>query len=102
MFVQRIREFDHFFCDFCRQYMYDELVGDPLRGVPSRTQVDHLPETWECPVCGASSALLRCCTLVDDVTPVEAQVARAAKVQLPGNGKLVEKGLSDRPRVSQA
>lgn len=66
MTVQRVLDYDSFFCDSCRLYVYEESTGDPSRGLPARTRVDSLPNTWRCPWCGADKTNLRACTLVDD------------------------------------
>ncbi len=64
----KITEFDCYFCDICRNYTYDESVGDPVRAIPQGTCVDALPLAWKCPVCGAGKAQLRASTLVDGFT----------------------------------
>ncbi|MBX9691437.1 MAG: rubredoxin [Cyanobacteria bacterium] len=61
----RIVELDSFFCDSCRIYVYDEAKGDQYQGIAPRTQVDYLPESWQCPVCGADKHQLRAVTLFD-------------------------------------
>ncbi|MDV0441304.1 rubredoxin [Methanorbis furvi] len=33
-------------------YIYDEEVGD-VPNVPPKTPFEKIPDTWECPVCGA-------------------------------------------------
>jgi rubredoxin len=40
-------------CTVCG-YIYDESVGDPGNGIAPRTKWGYLPDTWECPLCGAS------------------------------------------------
>lgn len=40
-------------CNVCG-YIYDPATGDPDEGVPAGTPFEELPETWVCPVCGAS------------------------------------------------
>jgi rubredoxin len=66
MSVQRVLNFDHFFCDTCRKFVYDELTGDAALHLEARTRVDDLPKSWKCPVCGASKEKLRAVTLVDE------------------------------------
>jgi rubredoxin len=39
-------------CNRC-SYVYDPEVGDPDNGIPAGTSFDDLPETYECPDCGA-------------------------------------------------
>ena len=63
---QRLVEYDCFFCDVCREYVYDESKGEPKQGIFPRTRVDILPISWRCPVCGASKDNLRASTLLDD------------------------------------
>jgi rubredoxin len=46
---------DRYICSVCG-YVYDPEVGDPDNGVKPGTKFEDLPETWECPVCGASKA----------------------------------------------
>lgn len=65
---QRLVEFDHFFCDNCRIYVYDELVGDVAFAIAPCTRIERLPVSWRCPKCGAKKDQLRACTLVDGFT----------------------------------
>jgi rubredoxin len=44
---------DKYTCNVCG-YVYDPEVGDPDNGVKPGTKFEDLPDTWECPVCGAS------------------------------------------------
>jgi len=39
-------------CQVCG-YVYDPALGDPDNGVAAGTPFEKLPDTWECPVCGA-------------------------------------------------
>ncbi len=41
-----------FKCTRCG-YVYDPAAGDPKNGVAPGTTFEKLPDTWECPVCGA-------------------------------------------------
>lgn len=66
MKVQRVLDYDHFFCDSCRTYVYDEETGDGSLNISARTMVDELPESWRCPVCSASKEKLRAVTLLDE------------------------------------
>lgn len=66
MSVQRVLDLDHFFCDTCRKFIYDESAGDATLDLAARTRVDDLPDSWTCPVCGASKDKLRAVTLVDE------------------------------------
>ncbi len=40
-------------CNICG-YVYDPQVGDPSSNIPPGTPFENLPDTWNCPVCGAS------------------------------------------------
>ncbi len=41
-----------FICGDC-DYIYDPAVGDPSQNVAPGTAFDDLPDSWECPECGA-------------------------------------------------
>lgn len=62
---KKILEYDAFFCDSCRKYVYDEALGDPSKCIAPHTCVSSLPSTWRCPVCGAPKEQLRASTMVD-------------------------------------
>ena len=34
-------------------YVYDPGAGDPDSGIAPGTPFDEIPDSWECPVCGA-------------------------------------------------
>jgi len=42
----------------CRKcsYIYDPRVGDPDGGIPPGTPFERIPDSWRCPVCGATKA----------------------------------------------
>lgn len=40
-------------CSVCG-FVYDPAKGDPENNVPPGTPFENLPDTWVCPVCGAS------------------------------------------------
>ncbi len=42
-----------FICDVCG-YVYDPEMGDEDGGVAAGTAFEDLPDSWVCPVCGAS------------------------------------------------
>ena len=44
---------DKYLCTICG-YVYDPATGDPDNGVKPGTSFDQIPQTWVCPVCGAS------------------------------------------------
>ncbi len=46
-----------YFCVKCG-YIYDEIAGDPERGIARCMLVSMLPDSWACPDCGASAESL--------------------------------------------
>jgi rubredoxin len=44
---------DKWECLLCG-YVYDPEVGDATQGIEPGTSFEDLPDTWECPDCGAS------------------------------------------------
>lgn len=42
-------------CTVCG-YIYDEEKGDPDSDIAPGTKFEDLPDTWVCPLCGASKA----------------------------------------------
>ncbi|HEY9715374.1 MAG TPA: rubredoxin [Chroococcales cyanobacterium] len=95
MEVQRVVAYDHFFCDVCRQYVYDETKGDPKKGIAPETRVDELPNQWRCPVCGAESSRLRACTLIDDFVPVRAEPAARSLVANHAQKRVEERNFKE-------
>ncbi|HEY9734379.1 MAG TPA: rubredoxin [Drouetiella sp.] len=79
MSIQRTVDFDNFFCDNCRIFVYDEVAGLKPRGIKPYTRVDDLPETWMCPVCGADKSNLRAVTLVDGYSSIGKETASLQK-----------------------
>jgi len=43
----------NYICDICG-YTYEEAVGDPDNGVEPGTKWENVPDSWVCPLCGAS------------------------------------------------
>ncbi|HEY9207005.1 MAG TPA: alpha-hydroxy-acid oxidizing protein [Candidatus Methanoperedens sp.] len=41
-------------CTVCNIYVYDEETGDPETGINPKTKVSDFPDSWRCPVCGAT------------------------------------------------
>jgi rubredoxin len=39
-------------CESCG-FLYDPEEGDPDGGIPPGTAFEDIPDSWECPVCGA-------------------------------------------------
>jgi rubredoxin len=39
-------------CDICG-WIYDPAIGDPTQNIAPGTPFKDLPDTWECPECGA-------------------------------------------------
>ncbi len=44
---------DIYQCSVCG-YIYEPEAGDPEHGIPPGTPFEQLPDSWNCPVCGAS------------------------------------------------
>jgi len=44
---------NRYICKVCG-YVYDPEAGDPDSGIKPGTKFEDIPDTWECPVCGAS------------------------------------------------
>lgn len=44
---------DIYVCNLCG-YEYDPKAGDPENGIVEGTAFADLPDTWICPICGAS------------------------------------------------
>ena len=44
---------DKWKCTIC-DWIYDPAVGDPDGGVAPGTPFEQIPDSWVCPVCGAS------------------------------------------------
>jgi len=44
---------DKYKCTVCG-YIYDPEAGDPDGGIAPNTPFDKLPDSWVCPVCGAT------------------------------------------------
>ena len=41
-------------CTVCNIFTYDEEKGDPDTGILPNTRLSDLPDSWRCPVCGAT------------------------------------------------
>jgi len=50
------KTFGKYLCTACG-YIYDPAEGDPVGGIPPKTPFASLPDTWVCPVCGATKDL---------------------------------------------
>jgi rubredoxin len=44
---------DKWKCTVC-DWVYDPAVGDPDGGIEPGTPFEKIPDSWMCPVCGAS------------------------------------------------
>ncbi len=44
-----------YMCVICG-FVYDEAQGYPEGGIPPGTRWEDVPETWQCPDCGASKS----------------------------------------------
>ena len=49
---------DKYECTVCG-YIYDPEKGDPDNGIIPGTSFEQLPDTWVCPVCGATKDLFQ-------------------------------------------
>lgn len=45
-------------CEQCG-WIYDPAEGDPDSGIPPGTPFHQIPDTWQCPVCGARKSDFR-------------------------------------------
>ncbi|MEG2769990.1 MAG: rubredoxin, partial [Oscillospiraceae bacterium] len=45
-------------CAICG-FVYDEAVGIPSAGIAAGTLWESLPDSWECPICGASKSAFK-------------------------------------------
>lgn len=50
-----VEEMPKYECSICG-YIYDPELGDPEGDIRPGTAFDELPESWTCPICGASKA----------------------------------------------
>jgi rubredoxin len=48
-------DMDRYVCTICG-YVYDPAQGDPDNGVAAGTKFQDVPDSWECPVCGAAKS----------------------------------------------
>ena len=48
-----MRRVNRYRCGKC-PYIYDPRRGDPDGGIPPGTPFERIPNSWRCPVCGAS------------------------------------------------
>jgi rubredoxin len=44
---------DKWKCSVC-DWIYDPAIGDPDGGIAPGTPFEQIPDTWACPVCGAT------------------------------------------------
>lgn len=42
-------------CSIC-EYIYDPEKGDPDSGILPGTRFEDIPDTWVCPICGATKS----------------------------------------------
>ena len=52
---EKMVDMSRYVCQVCG-YIYDPENGDPDSGIAPGTSFEDLPESWVCPVCGASKA----------------------------------------------
>jgi rubredoxin len=53
IFIKRRKKMNKYKCGVCG-YVYDPAVGDPDGGIKPGTKFEDIPDSWVCPVCGAS------------------------------------------------
>ena len=46
----------HHVCELCG-YEYDPTEGDPENGIEAGTEFEDLPDSWTCPLCGATKEI---------------------------------------------
>jgi len=46
---------DTYKCTVC-DWIYDPKKGDPDSGVTTGTPFEKIPDSWQCPICGASKS----------------------------------------------
>lgn len=51
---------DKYTCTIC-DYVYNPEEGDPDGGIKPGTPFDEIPDTWVCPVCGATKDSFAVC-----------------------------------------
>ncbi len=51
---------DKYTCTIC-DYVYNPEEGDPDGGIKPGTPFDEIPDTWTCPVCGATKDSFAAC-----------------------------------------
>ncbi len=64
-----IRRVNRYRCGKC-PYIYDPRKGDPEGGIPPGTPFSRIPDSWRCPVCGASKR---------DFFPLDDEVSNAPR-----------------------
>ncbi|WP_406657562.1 alpha-hydroxy-acid oxidizing protein [Methanolobus sp. ZRKC2] len=47
------------YCSVCNVYHYDEEIGDPETGIEPGTSPSDFPDSWRCPICGATRDKLK-------------------------------------------
>lgn len=50
-------------CTVCN-YIYDEALGEPSRGIPPALRFDDLSDDWRCPECGSDKDMFQPCSCV--------------------------------------
>lgn len=70
-----MRRVNRYRCGKC-PYIYDPAKGDPDGGIPPGTPFSRIPESWRCPVCGASK---RDFYPLDEASPARPQAAASTK-----------------------
>ena len=50
---KEVEKMDKYVCKICG-YVYDPKKGDPDNGISPGTKFEDIPDSWVCPICGAS------------------------------------------------
>ncbi|WP_031435768.1 rubredoxin [Methylobacter tundripaludum] len=51
-------DFKKYHCLEC-EHIYDEAKGDPDSGIAPRTRWADIPDSWDCPICGAPKSFFK-------------------------------------------
>lgn len=90
-------------CSKC-PYVYDPQRGDPDGGIPPGTPFDRIPNSWRCPICGATKRDFYPLTtrapnapIKPARVPAQAQAQVAAPVAAPAASRPAGAGPPARP-----
>ena len=60
-----VNKMSKWICNVCG-FVYDEEIGDSDSGINPGTKFEDIPDTWECPECGANKKDLSNWTKLDE------------------------------------